>query len=275
MSIYSEISANKTKTYIIMVFFIAFVTLVAYVLAIAVGLPSDFWWIGIALSTGLSILSYFFSDSMVLALSGAKEMKNTAGQDVFDIVQNLSIAAGIPAPKLYLIQDSAPNAFATGRDPKHASVAVTSGLLQTLDKTELEGVIAHELSHIKNFDTRLMVIVSILVGSLAILSDWFIRALLHGDRDSDNGKAGAILLVVGLVFAILSPIVATLIQLAISRKREFLADASGAYLTRYPEGLARALEKLEQLQKPSSKFASNATAHLFIVNPFGKKSKDF
>lgn len=275
MSIYSEISANKTKTYLIMAFFVVFVTAVVYVLAIALGLPTDYWWLALIVTVGMSLGSYFYSDSMVLAISGAKELKNTPGQNIFDIVQNLSIASGLPMPKVYLIEDSAPNAFATGRDPAHASVCVTSGLLQMMNKTELEGVIAHELSHVKNYDTRLMVIVCILVGGVSILANFFLRSLFWRGRDNDRNQGGAILLVIGLVFAILSPIIVTLIQLAISRQREFLADASGALLTRYPAGLANALEKLSRYQSPDPKFATDATAHLFIVNPFGKKSRDF
>lgn len=273
MSIYSQISANKTKTYLIMALFVVFFTTVIYVLMRAAGFVGPVWIVGVFFVLLTSLFSYYFSDRMVLAISGAKELKDEPGRDVFDIVNNLSIGAGIPRPKLYLIDNPAPNAFATGRDPQHASIAVTTGLLQLLSRTELEGVIAHELSHIKNFDTRLMVIVSVLVGTIAMLADVFLRSRLWGNS-GDNRKAGAIWLVLGLVFAILSPIVATLIQLAISRRREFLADASGAYLTRFPEGLAKALEKLESHQKQAD-FANSATAHLYIVNPFGPKNRQW
>lgn len=255
-----------------MALFIIFVSMVIYVFSLYLGLPVDYWWFPILISTGITIGSYFYSDSIVLSVSGAKLLKNTPGQDIFDIVTNLSIAAGIPPPKVYLIDDPVPNAFATGRDPNHASICVTSGLLKIMGKTELEGVIGHELSHIKNFDTRLMVIVSVLVGCVSLLANIFLRSRISV-RGNKNG--GAILMIVALVFAILSPIAATLIQLAISRRREFLADASGALLTRYPTGLANALQKLESLQKPDSGIANNATAHLYIVSPFGEKAKNF
>jgi len=272
MSIYSEISANKNKTYLIMGLFILFISLSTYILVRALGMGDSTVFIAFGFSLLFAIGSYYFGGSTVLALSGAKEMKNTPGQDVFDIVQNLSIAAGLPAPKVYLIMDSAPNAFATGRDPKHAVICVTSGLLDMMNKTELEGVIGHEMSHIKNFDTRLMVIVAVMVGLITILGDWFMRSLWwRGGDDDDRGKSGQIFLLLGIVFAILSPIVGKIIQLAISRKREFLADASAAYLTRYPIGLANALEKLKN-NTETMKTASNATAHLFIVNPFAGKS---
>ena len=270
MSIYSQISQNKVKTYLIMGLFVVFVSLFVYVLSQALGYNSGMVIFAFVFALISSVGSYYFSDSMVLALSGAKQLENTAGRDVYDIVENISIAAGLPMPKVYLINDPAPNAFATGRDPQHATVCVTSGLLTLLNKSELEGVIAHELSHVKNFDTRLMMVGAVLVGLVSILGNLFFRTV--GFRGSDdNRRAGQIFLLLGIVFALLSPIIATIIQLTISRKREFLADASGAYLTRYPEGLASALEKLSESRRTLAT-ADTATAHLFIVNPFAGKS---
>jgi len=208
-------------------------------------------------------------------MSGARPADRKREFDFFTVSENLALAAGIPKPKLYVIDDPAMNAFATGRDPQHAVVCATSGILAKLERRELEGVIAHELSHIRNFDTRLLAVVAVLVGTIAFLADMFMHSLWWGggrrDRD-EEGNGGQLLMIVGIVLAIVSPIIAMLIQLAVSRNREFLADASGAYLTRYPEGLARALEKLKK-DKDVLPTASNATAHLFIVNPF--KGKNF
>ena len=225
----------------------------------------------VAFSILMNIASYWYSDKMVIKMTGAKPAKREEYFDFYTTVENLSITAGLPMPKIYIINDPAPNAFATGRDKKHAVVAVTTGLLQTLDKTELEGVIAHELSHIGNRDMLLSTTVVILVGFVSILSNIFLRShFLGGGRGRDN-RLGAILMVAGIVMAILAPIIATFIRLSISRKREFLADASGALLTRYPEGLAKALEKIGKYSQPMAR-ASDATAHLFISNPFGAKS---
>jgi len=274
MKIYSSITANKWKTWVIMLLFILFLTTVGFVFSKASG--SGFTYMGIAfIFAGLSSLgSYYFSDKLVLAVSGAREIKEKDNPQLFHVVENLCIGDGLPTPKIYIMDEEAPNAFATGRDPKHAVVCVTKGLLKIMNKAELEGVIAHELSHVKNFDTRLMSVVAILVGSIAILADMFMRSLWWGGirRDDDErNNSQTIFLVIGIVFAILSPLIATLIQLAVSRKREYLADASGALLTRYPEGLANALEKIEKNSKPMF-HVSNATAHLFISNPF--KGKD-
>lgn len=262
MSIYSQIDANKRKSWLIMVLFVVFVAVVAYVYG-----PS---YVGPALifSGLMSIGSYFFSDRIVLSMSGAHAISEKDDNLLFDVVTNLSIADGIPRPKVYVINDPAPNAFATGRDPQHAVVCVTTGLRQLMNKSELEGVIAHELSHIGNFDTRLMAIVSVLVGVIAMMADWFMRSLWWRDRDDNDSKAGSVFMILGIILAILSPVIATLIQLSISRRREFLADANGAYITRYPEGLARALEKLSAYKRRPN-FANSATAHLFIVNPPG------
>ncbi len=257
-----------------MFLFVLFTTTVGYVIVKATGYGPSFTYIIFLIAIFSSIGSYFFSDRIVLATSGAKSIEKKDNSELFRIVENLAIGDGLPKPNIYIIDDPSPNAFATGRDPKHASVAVTTGLLERLNKTELEGVLAHELSHVKNFDTRLLAITAVLVGFIALLADLFMRNLFWGGfrRNSDDDNRGqAVFLVFGIILAILAPIVASLIQLAVSRKREFLADASGALLTRYPEGLASALEKISKDQRPLST-ATNATAHLFIVNPFKGKS---
>jgi heat shock protein HtpX len=277
MKIYSSISANKTKTWLIMLLFVVFITTVVYVFSKALGY--GIYLAGFALVFGglTSIGSYFYSDKLVLATSGAKEIKKTDNPELFRTVENLCIGDGLIIPKIYIINDSSPNAFATGRGPKNSVICFTSGILNKLNKVELEGVIAHELSHVKNYDIRLMGVVAILVGFIALLANLFMQQLWFGGRDrSDRGNnLQAVFLLVGIVLAILSPIAATLIQLAVSRKREFLADASGALLTRYPEGLASALEKISN-DSETLKTANNATAHLFIVNPFkGKTAKSW
>jgi heat shock protein HtpX len=258
-----------------MTLFVAFVVLAAYVMGNALGYGNSWLFIAVVLSVISSLASYYWGDKMVLAMSGARAADRQRDFDFFTVAENLAIAAGIPTPKLYVIDDTAMNAFATGRDPQHAVVCATSGILTRLERRELEGVIAHELSHIKNFDTRLMAVVAVLIGTIAFLADMFMRTLWWGggrrSRDRDD-NLGGILLIIGIILAILSPIIATLIQLAVSRKREFLADASGAYLTRYPSGLAKALEKLSK-DKEVLEAATNATAHLFITNPF--KGKNF
>lgn len=273
MSIYSQIDSNKFKTIVIMVFFTMFISVVAYIFGQASGYGLSFTGIALILSGLTTIGSYYYSDKLVLAMSGAKEVKEKDNPVLFRTVQNLCIGDGLPMPRIYIIDDTAPNAFATGRDPQHAVICVTSGILEKLDKLELEGVIAHELSHIKDYDIRLMGIVTVLVGTIAFLADIFMRNLWWGgNRDSDDRKSQGIFIIIGIILAILSPLIATLIQLAISRKRELLADASAALLTRYPEGLARALEKISR-DKEVLEAASNATAHLYIVNPF--KGKNF
>lgn len=257
-----------------MSFFVVFVVLVAYVLGVALGYGTEWMWIAVLFSVVSSFASYYWGDKMVLAMSGAKPANRKQHFDFFTVAENLAIAAGIPKPQLYVIDDTAMNAFATGRDPAHAVVCATTGILTKLERRELEGVIAHELSHIKNFDTRLMAVVAILVGTVVFLADMFMRNLWWGrgrERDENRGS-GQIMLVVGIALAIITPILATVIQLAISRRREFLADASAADLTRYPEGLARALEKLSR-DKEVLEAATNATAHLYITNPF--KGKQF
>lgn len=267
-SIYSHQSANVAKTYFLMAIFFAFIVLIGYFVSSYYGAP-ELLYIAVFLSLFMNILSYWFSDKIVLSIAGARQAKREEFFDLYNLTENLAITAGLPMPKVYVIEDPAPNAFATGRNKEHAVVAVTTGLLARLEKNELEGVIAHELSHIGNRDILLMSVVVVLVGLVSILSDALLRGMAFG-RDRENNKSGGILAIVGLVLIILSPIIATLIKLAISRKREFLADASAALLTRYPEGLAGALEKISTYNAPL-KDAHTATAHLFIANPFGNK----
>lgn len=282
MTIYSQISSNKLKTYFLMGIFILLFLFVSYFIGRYLGYGLSFVGVFLIISGLMSFVSYFYSDKIVLSLSGAKEAKRDEYRALYNSVENLSIASGLPKPKVFVVNDSAPNAFATGRDPKHAVVCATTGLLNILSESELEGVIAHEMSHVKNYDTRLMGVVAILAGSIAIIADFFLRSLFWGGiggRDNDNKNSGnVIFLVLGLIAAILAPIAATLIQFAVSRRREFLADANGALLTRYPEGLARALEKISQ-DPHKMKNASNATAHMYIENPFksdsGKKQRSF
>ncbi|PCI19601.1 zinc metalloprotease HtpX [Candidatus Wolfebacteria bacterium] len=231
--------------------------------------------IAISFSVIMNVVAYWYSDKIVLKMSGARPVTREENRELYTMVENLAITAGLPLPKIYIIHDQSPNAFATGRNKEHAVVAVTTGLLSMLDKNELEGVIAHELSHIGNRDILISTIVVVLVGFITLLSDFFLRMTLFGGGRGDNrgdGRIQFIMIVAGLALAILAPIVATLIQLAISRKREFLADASGALLTRYPEGLASALEKIAA-HGGRMKKANHATAHLFISNPFGARAK--
>lgn len=218
----------------------------------------------------MNVISYWFSDKIVLALHRAKPVDMRESPELYRILENLSISAGLPMPKFYIIQDPAPNAFATGRNPKHAVVVVTSGLLDILDRSELEGVLAHELSHIGNRDMLVSTVAVVLVGFVSIVSDIFMRSLWFGGMsdDSDRGKGAGALIIIGIILSILAPIFASLIHLAISRRREFLADASGALLTRYPEGLASGLRKIAGYSRPL-RTATNATAHLFLENPFG------
>lgn len=269
MNIYSQINSNKFRTWLIIGLFIAFITTLFYVYGKANGYGLSFVGIALIMSGLMSFGSYYYSDKMILAMSKANQIKKDDNPKLFRIVENLSIASGIPLPKVYIIEDSAINAFATGRDPKHAVVCATSGSVDRLTETELEGVIAHELSHIRNFDIRVMAVVAILVGLVALMGDFFMRSMWFRGRDDrdQNSQVQGIFMLIGIVLAILSPIIATLIQLAVSRKREFLADASGALLTRYPEGLASALEKIAKDKEPLEA-ANNATAHLYIANPF-------
>jgi heat shock protein HtpX len=269
MNVYKAISSNVWKSYLILFLFIVFTWTIAYIFGQASG-NGPVIGVGIFIfSIIYSFISYFYSDKIVLATSGAQQIEKKDNPQLFHIVENLAIGDGIPMPKVFIINDASPNAFATGRDPKHASVAATTGILERLNKAELEGVLAHELSHVKNYDTRLLAITAVLVGFISLLTNIFMQQMWFGGfrRDDRNSNAQSIFIIVAIVLAIIAPIVASLIQLAVSRKREFLADASGALLTRYPEGLASALEKISSDPRPL-RTASNATAHLFIVNPF-------
>lgn len=271
-TMYNEIAANKRKSIFLMTFFIALILALGYLFDQTYGAGG---YGGLVLAIFISLMmmavSYFAGDKIALAVSGAKPIAKSDNPYLYRMVENLCLTAGLPLPKIYLMEDSAINAFATGRHPQKASVAVTRGAIEKLQNEELEGVIAHELSHVKNYDIRFMMLVAVLVGAIALLSNFFLRGRLFGFRHSNNdrqgGQLGAVLLIVGVILAILSPLIAELIKLAVSRRREFLADASGALLTRYPEGLARALEKIGAENQPLTR-ASPATAHLFFANPF-------
>lgn len=263
---YSYRSKNTQLTWLYITLFLTFVIGVGYVFAQAFG-NSAILYGAVLFSTVMSLGSYWWSDKIVLKMANAKPLSMESHPEIYRLVENLSITAGLPMPKIYIMNDPALNAFATGRNPEHGVVALTTGIINRLEKTELEGVIAHELSHIGNRDTLVSTIVVILVGFVSILADWFRHATLFGGRDSDNNRANAIFMIVGLVLSLLAPLAAMLIQLAISRKREFLADASGALLTRYPEGLASALQKISSDAQPVA-HANTATAHLYISNPF-------
>ena len=270
---YTHQHKNKMKTWFLMSFFLISVIGLGWVLSYYFNSPIIFY-IALGSSVLMNIWAYWFSHKTVLSMTNAKELSLEDSPELHRIVENLSITAGLPRPKLYLVEDSAPNAFATGRNKKNAVVAVTSGLLQILNKKELEGVIAHELSHIGNNDMLVSTVAVILVATVTMISDLFLRGSLFGNRDSES-KGNALFLVLGLIFALLMPIIGRLLKLAISRKREFLADATGVMLTRYPEGLASALEKIHA-HGSKMKTANHATAHLFIANPFGlKKAKTY
>ena len=274
-TLYHEQSKNVAKTWILMSVFLAVVVGIGWFASMYYGDPNILYFF-IIFSILMNIFSYWFSDRIVLRLAGARPANREENFDLYTIVENLSITAGLPMPKVYIIDDPAPNAFATGRNKDHAVVAVTSGLLALLTKPELEGVIGHELSHIGNRDMLLSTVVVVLAGFVAILADVFRRSLFFGGNRDDNNKGGGLLVIVGILLSILAPIFTMLIQLAISRKREFLADASGALLTRYPEGLASALQKIGQYARPMNRQAK-AIAHLYISDPegssFGKRVK--
>jgi len=270
---YTQIDANKRNTFFLMAIFMIVVIGIGWVFSYAYN-DSFILYIVVTIAIVQSLVSYYYSDSITLAISRAKQVSKKDNVELYRIVENISITAGLPMPRIFIIDDSAPNAFATGRDPKHAVVCVTSGILSKLNKTELQGVISHEMAHIGNYDIRLMTITVVLVGIIALLSDWFLRWSWWGGRrrDGGNDQVGAVMFVIAIVLAILAPIIATLIKLAISRKREYLADATGALITRYPEGLASALEKISADNEPLE-VANKATAHLYIANPFKSGDK--
>lgn len=264
---YNQIDSNKRKSLALMIFFVLII--VGLVWAWAQYSESGYYMLipATIFATSMSLVSFFAGDKIALATAGAKEIKKEDNPYLWRIVENLSITAGLTMPKVHIIEDSSMNAFATGRDPNHSSIAVTTGLINGLTNEELEGVIAHELSHVKNYDIRLMMVVIVCVGIISLLADWMMRSFIFRGRGRDDNNRGGILMIFGIVLAILSPLFARLIQMAVSRKREFLADASGALLTRYPEGLARALEKISSQNMPLKR-ANKATAHLYISSPF-------
>ncbi len=268
-TLYTQQGANIRKTWLLMGFFLVLVIALGYAASWYSGSPIILYG-AIFFALIMNVGSYWFSDKIVLSMTGAHPITRDMHPELWNIVENLSITAGLPMPKVYIVEDPSPNAFATGRDPEHAVVAATTGLLQILDKNELEGVMAHELSHIGNRDMLVMTVAVVLAGFVAMLADFFTRMMFMG---GDEKKHPAFL-ILGIVGIILAPIAAQLIQLAISRKREYLADASGALLTRYPEGLASALEKISRAGRPMNS-ASHATAHLFIADPFGGEEKNF
>lgn len=266
-SIYTHISENKRQTWVVMAGFILVIGLIGYFLDFFYG-DGGLFYTGLAfLFSGFSALfSYYNSDKIVLALSQAHEVSTQEAPQLHDLVENMAIASGLPKPKIYVIKDSAMNAFATGRNPKHSVLCFTTGIVNRLDKRELEGVVAHEMSHIGNYDILLMSVVSVLVGSITLLADWFTRGRLYRRRSRRDSSEGGLLFLIGLVLVLLSPIIAQLIKLALGRKREYLADSTAAMMTRYPQGLADALKKLAQ-DREILEAANGATAHLYITSP--------
>lgn len=269
-NLYQERSSNVMKTWFLMIGFFGIVVGIGWAISWYYGSPEILWG-AVIFSLLMNVGSYWFSDKIALSMNGARPASREEFFDLYTITENLAITAGMPMPKLYVIEDPAPNAFATGRDEKHAVVAATTGLLQILNRTELEGVIAHELSHIKNKDMLVMTVAVVLAGFVAIVADIFLRMSFFGGSSDRDSKGGLLLAVLAIIGIILAPLAAQLIQLAISRRREFLADSSGALLTRYPEGLASALEKIAGDGRPIKR-ANHATAHLFIGNPFGAEA---
>lgn len=268
---YDQIASNKRKSVFLIILFIIIISAIGWVLDYLFEGGAGIFIFASLLSVGTASVGYFSGDKVALTVSGARGPINKNDNPyVYRMVENLAITAGIPMPRVYIIPDSTLNAFATGRDPQHASVALTSGIIEKLENEELEGVIAHELSHIRNYDIRFMTLIIILVGTVVLLSDYMFRwGFIFGGRDNRNNSGP--MMIVGLLLLVLSPIVAQLIKFAVSRKREFLADASGALLTRYPEGLASALEKIAHARP--MEHPSKATAHLYISNPFGSSMK--
>ena len=266
MTVYSSIRENKIRTWLIMAIFVIIISGFFYLIGQFFHSPKVYFFIGFVISLLSGVGSYYYSDRVVLAITGARKATKKEFFDYYTVAENLSLATGLPMPRLYVIDDPAPNAFATGRNAHHAVICATTGLLSKLERAEIEGVVGHELSHIKNNDILLASVVSVLVGTIALVSDWIMRSLWWGGGDSDR-KENSSLYFFLIIALILAPIAATLIQLAIYRKREYLADASSALITRNPGGLARALEKISR-SPFQLRHASNATAHLFIANPF-------
>jgi len=267
INVYEQVSINKFKSGLIISLFIGFILGATYLISQAFGFGNEFMIFALIISFGMSGVSYFWGDQIVVSLNGAKPANRKEFFDFYTVTENLSMANRTPMPKVYVIDSPAMNAFATGRDPEHSLICATSGLLQKLNRTELEAVVAHELSHVKNYDIRLMMIVSILIGTLSIVVNFATNSMFFGGRDNDSDNNNPFIAIIGFVLIIFAPIIAQLIQLAISRRREFLADASAVKLTRQPQGLINALKKIST---DSSKLetASTATASLYISNPF-------
>jgi heat shock protein HtpX len=279
---YEQIARNKRRSFFLVFFFLGLIFALAWILGELTGFGSQALIIAVVIAVAMTFGSYYASDKIVLAISRAKPVKKEDYPYLYNVVEGLAIAAGLPKPRCYIIDDTAPNTFASGRNPKNSVIVVTKGLLEKLNRAELEGVIAHEMSHIKNYDILVQTLAVVMVGIVVLLSDWILRSFFWGGRrrskSKGGGNAAAIFVLVALVLAILSPLIAQLMRLAISRKREFLADADGALLTRYPPGLASALRKLAADREPLEA-ANKATAHLYIVNPLkdikGKVNKLF
>lgn len=274
---YNEIASNKRRSVILVMLFIAFLIGLGYVYSRAIGDTTySTVWLAIIISIVSTMISYFAGDKIALWSNGAHEITRDDNKYVWNLVENLCITAGLPTPKIYIIDDPAINAFATGRKPDKASIAITTGAIQKLENEELQGVLAHEMSHVQNYDVRFMTLVAVMVGAVSMLAHIFLRSRwIYGSRRSDDreggGQAAVIFMIIGIALAILSPLIAELIKLAVSRRREYLADASGALLTRFPEGLAKALEKIERDNLPMQN-AAPATAHLYLANPFSARS---
>lgn len=268
LNVYEQVDQNKKRSWILIIGFVLVVSSLSWVLGQASGYGLS--WVGTALVVSglISFSSYYWSDKIILSISGAKPASRQEHFNFYTVSENLAMAAGIPKPKLYVIEDTALNAFATGKDPEHAVVCATTGLLNQLDRTELEGVVAHEIAHIQNYDVRLMSLVTVLVGMITLLSDWFLKSMRFRSRkkSKNSNQVQAILMIVGIVLALLSPLIATLMKLALARRREFFADTAGVKLTRQPDGLVKALQKISQDQEPLEA-ANKATAHLYIANP--------
>lgn len=269
MTHYQLVTRNKYRSFVVVTMFMLFIGIAAYLMARGFGYSLSIVGWALVVSGFMSFISYFYSDKIILGISGAREAKRQEFFDFYTVTENLCMSQKMPMPKLYVIEDTAMNAFATGRNPEHGVVCATTGLLQRLNRSEIEGVVAHELSHIKNYDILLMSIVSVLVGLIALLADWMLRMSFWGGdrkREENNNQLGAIIAIVALILALLSPFIAQLIQLAISRRREFLADASAAAMTKNPNGLIKALSKISH-DHEALEVANKATAHLYISDP--------
>src|SRR3989344_3691367 len=275
ISFYEHIKSNKRKSIFLISIVIGVIIFLGYVIGILFVTPGAGISIAVIISIIFTLLAYYTGDNLVLSAVGAREATKQEFPFLINTVEGLSIAAGLPVPKIYVIDDNSINAFATGRDPKHSSVAVTTGALEKLNRAELEGVLGHEMSHIQNYDVRFMLLTTVLVGVVVLLADFMIRAMFFSNRDREGGNAQMILIVVALLLAVLSPIFMQLIVLAVSRKREYLADASGAKLTRHPAGLAEALKKIKADSTKPTKTANKAMTHMYISNPFKGKGHWF